>query len=70
MRALAIRLISLYQHTVSPIWPGACRYHPTCSHYSQEAIARHGVARGGWLAIRRVASCQPLGGSGFDPVPD
>lgn len=70
MRTLAARLVSLYQHTVSPVWPGACRYQPTCSHYSQEAILRHGVLRGSWLTLRRVARCQPLGGSGYDPVPN
>ena len=69
MRTLAVRLVSFYQHAVSPVWPGACRYQPTCSHYSQEAILRHGVLRGSWLTLRRVSRCQPFGGSGYDPVP-
>lgn len=70
LKGLAIRLISFYQHSVSPSWPGACRYQPTCSHYSQEAIAKHGVLRGGWLTLKRLSRCQPFGGSGFDPVPE
>ncbi len=69
MRGLAIRLISFYQHALSPYWPGTCRYSPTCSHYAQEAIERHGLLVGGWMALRRIARCQPWGGNGYDPVP-
>lgn len=69
MRTILVKLISLYQHTVSPVWPGACRYQPTCSHYAQEAIQTHGAVRGGWLAIKRLARCTPWGGQGYDPVP-
>ena len=69
MRRLAVRVISIYQHALSPYWPGACRYSRTCSHYAQEAIERHGVIVGGWMAIRRIARCQPWGGTGYDPVP-
>ncbi|MDP5045302.1 MAG: membrane protein insertion efficiency factor YidD [Leeuwenhoekiella sp.] len=61
--------IRLYQKFVSPILPPACRYEPTCSHYSVEAIQTHGVFKGMWLAIKRIASCNPWGGSGYDPVP-
>lgn len=68
-RALAIGLIGFYQRVLSPYWPGACRYTPTCSHYAQEAIERHGLGRGGWLTLRRLARCTPWGGRGFDPVP-
>ena len=69
MGRLAIRLISAYQHVLSPYMPGACRYTPTCSHYGQEAIERYGLVRGGWLAVKRLLRCQPWGGSGYDPVP-
>ncbi|MCH7655218.1 MAG: membrane protein insertion efficiency factor YidD [Chloroflexi bacterium] len=69
MGRFVIRLISAYQHALSPYMPGACRYAPTCSHYAQEAIERHGLLRGGWLAVVRLARCQPWGGSGYDPVP-
>jgi len=49
--------------------PARCRYVPTCSAYAREAIARHGAGRGSWLAVRRLARCQPFGSRGFDPVP-
>ncbi|NND76373.1 MAG: membrane protein insertion efficiency factor YidD [Phycisphaerales bacterium] len=49
--------------------PSPCRFHPTCSSYALEAVETHGTWRGGWLAIRRLGRCRPLGPSGFDPVP-
>ncbi len=48
----------------------ACRFYPTCSNYAAEAIARHGAARGGWLALRRLSRCRPLGPHGIDLVPE
>ena len=69
MRHVVLRLISFYQHALSPYWPGTCRYSPTCSHYAQEAIEAHGLLRGGWLGIKRIGRCQPWGGQGYDPVP-
>ena len=69
MRGVAIRMISVYQHVLSPYWPGTCRYTPTCSYYAQEAIQTHGLLKGGWMSIRRIARCQPWSGSqGYDPV--
>ncbi len=62
----AIRLYQLARHGR----PTSCRYLPTCSSYAVEAIERHGLASGGWLAARRIARCHPWGGHGFDPVPD
>lgn len=62
--------IRAYQLLLAPVLPPSCRYLPSCSHYAQEAIARHGPLRGGWLAARRVCRCHPWGGTGYDPVPD
>ncbi|WKZ65309.1 MAG: membrane protein insertion efficiency factor YidD [Flavobacteriales bacterium] len=72
-RALAwpmILLVRLYQWTISPLLPGACRYTPSCSEYGITALKRHGAFRGGWLTLRRFLSCHPWGGHGYDPVPE
>jgi len=63
-------LIRLYQTLISPLFPASCRYYPTCSHYSIEALQKHGIIKGGWLALKRISSCHPWGGQGSDPVPD
>ena len=63
-------LIKVYQNFISPLLPPTCRYQPTCSHYTKEALEKHGLFKGGWLALKRIASCHPWGGSGYDPVPD
>ncbi len=65
----ALALIRAYRLLLSPHAAGACRFHPSCSEYAEEAVRRHGALRGGWLALRRLARCHPLGSSGFDPVP-
>lgn len=62
--------IKLYQWILSPIWPAACRYEPTCSHYAIEAIEKRGIFVGLWLGIRRISRCHPWGGFGYDPVPE
>lgn len=62
-------LIRFYQIVISPLTPASCRYSPTCSHYSLEALKKHGFFKGGWLAVKRILSCNPWGGSGYDPVP-
>ena len=59
-----------YQLFISPVLPGTCRYWPSCSQYSIEAVSRHGAVKGGWLAFRRILRCNPWGGWGHDPVPD
>ena len=69
-RALCIGLIRIYQYGISPVLPRVCRYAPSCSEYAREAIERHGVILGGWLAARRLLRCHPWGGHGYDPVPE
>lgn len=68
-RVLGISLIRLYQLTLSGFIGNACRHQPTCSEYGYEAIARHGLFRGGGLTLWRIAKCNPWGTSGHDPVP-
>ncbi len=72
LNILAIVLIipiKLYQVLMSPLLGSSCRYSPTCSQYSIEAIKKHGPFKGSWLAVKRISSCHPWGGSGHDPVP-
>jgi len=64
-----IGLIRFYQMTISPLFPHTCRYTPTCSTYSVQALKKYGPFKGGWLAIKRILSCNPFGGHGYDPVP-
>jgi hypothetical protein len=64
-----IAAVRAYQVVLSPFVGGACRFEPSCSEYAIEALARHGAWRGARLALKRVASCHPLGRAGFDPVP-
>ncbi|MGB1269302.1 MAG: membrane protein insertion efficiency factor YidD [Flavobacteriaceae bacterium] len=65
-----ILLIRFYQSAISPYTPAACRFSPTCSSYSLEALQVHGLLKGSWLAIKRIGKCHPWGGSGYDPVPE
>jgi len=62
-------LIKIYQLIISPLLPPSCRYIPTCSQYSLEALKKYGLLKGGWLSIKRIAKCHPWGGSGYDPLP-
>lgn len=66
----ALALIRSYQRFVSPSLGNVCRYAPSCSQYAYEAIDRHGLLKGGWLAFKRLLRCRPWGGRGYDPVPD
>ena len=68
-RKLAVAPILIYQRLVSPLLPRRCRFVPTCSEYAVEAIRKHGVLRGLWLAGRRILKCHPLHPGGHDPVP-
>ena len=69
--AVAARaLITLYQHTLSPMLGSACRFAPSCSRYAHEAIGVYGFFRGSWMGIKRIGRCHPLSEGGYDPVPD
>jgi len=69
MKQIFLFLIKGYQNYISPLTPSTCRYEPTCSHYTVEALNKHGLLKGSWLGIKRILSCNPFGGSGYDPVP-
>ena len=64
-----IALVRFYQYGISPYTPATCRYSPTCSQYTLEALKKYGLFKGGWLGIKRIFSCHPWGGHGHDPVP-
>ena len=64
-----VMLVRFYQIFISPLKTPTCRYSPTCSQYTLEALKKHGLLKGGKLAIKRIMSCHPFGGSGYDPVP-
>lgn len=65
-----ILLVRFYQLVISPYTPSTCRYTPTCSNYTIEALKKRGLFVGGWLSLKRIFSCHPWGGRGYDPVPD
>lgn len=61
--------IRAYRYFISPMLPAACRFHPSCSAYAEQALEEHGALRGGWLAARRICRCGPWHPGGYDPVP-
>jgi putative membrane protein insertion efficiency factor len=73
MKRVLLSLLTIYRWVLSPalhaIAPGGCKFHPSCSQYAVEAIEIHGAARGGWMALGRLARCHPFTRGGFDPVP-
>lgn len=66
----AAKIVRGYQVLVSPVLGPRCRFHPTCSEYSRQALERYGLLRGGWLSLCRLVRCQPLCDGGHDPVPE
>lgn len=69
LKTIFLGIIKFYQVAISPLKPPSCRFVPTCSQYSAQAISKYGALKGGYLAIRRILKCHPWGGSGYDPVP-
>ncbi|MEM8520035.1 MULTISPECIES: membrane protein insertion efficiency factor YidD [Flavobacterium] len=63
-------LVRFYQTAISPFTPASCRFEPTCSTYMLQALQKHGLLYGGFLGLKRIVSCNPWGGSGYDPVPN
>jgi hypothetical protein len=69
VKKIALGLIKLYQSTISKVLPSSCRYTPTCSEYTSEAINRYGIFKGTWMGTKRIARCHPWHEGGYDPVP-
>lgn len=69
LTALLLLLVRIYRRAVAPALPRACRFHPSCSAYTEEALRRHPLPKALWLSARRVLRCHPFHPGGFDPVP-
>jgi len=69
LKKAALLLIRFYRRGISPYTPPSCRYIPTCSQYAMEAIEKYGLAKGGWMALKRILRCNPFHPGGYDPVP-
>ena len=61
--------VLIYQYVISPLFPSTCRFTPTCSEYTKQAIIKHGIFKGTKLGVKRISKCHPWGDSGYDPVP-
>jgi hypothetical protein len=69
MAGLIVGMIRFYQRRISPLTGPTCRFHPTCSQYTLQAVQKYGALKGSWLGIRRIFRCHPFHPGGFDPVP-
>ena len=69
MGRLIVGVITVYQHAISPMFGNACRFEPSCSEYTRQAVIKYGALRGSWMGIRRISRCHPFHQGGFDPVP-
>ena len=69
MKRVVLALLRAYQYLIRPLLGANCRFYPSCSDYAREAVERHGVLSGSWLALKRLARCHPYHPGGFDPVP-
>ena len=69
MKKLLIALVRFYRRAISPLFPGCCRYIPTCSQYALEAVEKYGAIKGTFLATKRILRCNPFHKGGYDPVP-
>jgi uncharacterized protein len=67
--SLLILFVKIYKYSISPLLPAACRYYPTCSEYTIQALKKYGPLKGLFLGLKRILSCNPWGGHGYDPVP-
>ncbi|MBO0724052.1 MAG: membrane protein insertion efficiency factor YidD [Blastocatellia bacterium] len=68
MKWIAVHLLKLYKYAISPMLPPACRFTPTCSEYTVEAIGKYGFLKGAWLGVKRLSRCHPFSEGGYDPV--
>ncbi len=69
MKRISLALIRFYQRALSPALPASCRFYPSCSEYTYQAVEKYGAVRGGWLGLRRISRCHPWNAGGYDPVP-
>jgi hypothetical protein len=69
MKPIALAMIRFYKRFLSPLLPSSCRFEPTCSVYTYQAIEKYGVIKGSWMGVRRISRCHPFHPGGYDPVP-
>jgi putative membrane protein insertion efficiency factor len=69
MKYVGMGLIRVYQMTLAKVLPPSCRFEPSCSHYTYEAINKYGLIKGSWMGFKRILRCNPFNPGGYDPVP-